>query len=97
MTDRIRALEELLARTEAAHGVFETTELNGVYDREWARWYAEFAVDQGIGDLLGRPVSADELAALLASGWDDFQQIDARAEPWAAYVARRIATQLSGD
>ena len=62
-TDRIGALEALLAEAEAAHGVYETTELNGVYDQDWPRWYAAYAVDHGIGALLGRDVSVDELAS----------------------------------
>ena len=94
-TDRIGALQALLAQTEAAHGVFETTELNGVYDQEWPRWYAEYAVQHGIGTLLGRAVTADELARFLTSSWDELQQADPRpSDPWAAYTARRIATEL---
>ena len=52
-TDRIAALEALLAETEAAHGAYETTELNGVYDQEWPRWYAAYAVEHGIGEIRG--------------------------------------------
>src|SRR5687767_11393602 len=73
ITNRIAALESLLAETEAAHGVYESTELNGVYDQDWPRWYAEYAVDHGIGGILGRAVSADELAPLLAASWDALQ------------------------
>jgi hypothetical protein len=94
-TDRIEALQALLAQTEAAHGAFETTELNGVYDEEWPRWYAEYAVDHGIGTLMGRAVTTDELARFLASSWDELQHADPRpSHPWAAYTARRIATEL---
>ena len=92
-TDRIGALETLLAETEAAHGVYETTKLSGVYDQEWPRWYAEYAVDHGIGAILGRPVSADELAQNLAAGWDEFQKTDPRPpEPWTTFIARRLAS-----
>ena len=64
-TDRIAALEALLAETEAAHGAYETTELNGVYDQEWPRWYAAYAVEHGIGEILvGHAVSSDDLAAV---------------------------------
>ena len=94
-TDRIGSLEALLTEAEAAHGVYETTELNGVYDQEWPRWYAEYAVDHGIGALMGRPITADELARFLASSWDELQKGDPTpTDPWATNAARRLAAEL---
>ena len=93
--DRIRALEGLLAAAEEAHGVYETSELNGVYDEGWPRWYAQYALDHGIRDVLGRNVTVDELAAFLAVSWDEAQGADPRpTEPWPAYTARRLAGDL---
>jgi hypothetical protein len=94
-TDRIGALEALLAETETAHGAYEATELNGVYDQEWPRWYAAYAVEHGIGEIIGRPVSADELAEFLTMSWSQLQQADPKpAEPWTASFARRMAEEL---
>jgi hypothetical protein len=97
-TDRIAALEALLAETEAAHGVYESTDLNGVYDQDWPRWYAGYAVEHGIGSIVGRDVDADELAQSLAASWDELQGAERRPmEPWGAYTARRLAEELSGS
>ena len=38
-------LTALLRAAEAAHGKYETEELGGVRDEEWAAWYAEFIVN----------------------------------------------------
>jgi len=93
--DRTEAVSALLSETEAAHGVFETTELNGVYDQDWPRWYAAYAVGHGIGDLLGHPVAADTLARSLARTFDEFKGAEPRpTEPWATWTARRVATEL---
>ena len=93
--DRIQAITALLGEAEEAHGAYETTELNGVYDEEWPRWYAEYAVEHGIGERLGHDVPADRLAEFLASGFAEYRQADPTpTEPWAAYTARRIATEL---
>ena len=93
--DRIEALAGLLAETGEAHGRYEETELNGVYDQQWPQWYAAHAVGQGIGELVGRTVTADELAAFLASTNAEFERIEPKpSEPWAAYTARRIAMEL---
>jgi hypothetical protein len=97
-TDRIAALEALLAEAEAAHGVYESTVLNGVYDQEWPRWYAGYAVEHGIGTILSRDVDADELARLLAASWDELQGADGQPMlPWRAFTARRLAEELSGS
>jgi hypothetical protein len=38
-------LTRLLREAEQAHGKYETEELGGVRDEEWAAWYAEFIVN----------------------------------------------------
>lgn len=91
-TDRIAAIEAVLAATEAAHGAYEATELQGVYDRDWAAWYAAYAVEHGIGEALGRPVTADELRGRLVAAWEDQQRAEPKPDgPWSAVTARQLA------
>ena len=93
--DRIDALRELLVEAEAAHGVYETTELGGVYDQAWPAWYARYAVEHGIGEQLDHPVSTETLAELMARAFSDFKEADpVPAESWAVYMAQRIAAEL---
>jgi hypothetical protein len=94
-TDRLEALHALLAQTEQAHGVFETTELHGVYDAAWPAWYAAYAVEHGIDVVVGHPVTTDELERFLAGTWAEFQRLDPKpADAWVAWTARRIAAEL---
>jgi hypothetical protein len=93
--ERTAALSSLLAQAQAAHGVYETTELQGVYDQDWPRWYAAYIVEQGIGEVVGHPVTTDDLARLLTTANDEYQQSAAKAsEPWADWTARRIGAEL---
>jgi hypothetical protein len=93
--DRTGAIAALLSEAEAAHGVFESTVLNGVYDQDWPRWYAAYAVEHGLGELLGHEVGAEKLSAFLASTFDEFKAAEPKpAEPWAAWTARRVAAEL---
>ena len=92
--DRVAAIAALLSETETAHGAYETAELGGVYDEAWPAWYAAYAVDHGLGELLGREVSGDDLAAFLTRAYAAFEQIDPKTESWQAYIARRIAEDL---
>jgi hypothetical protein len=94
--DRIEAVTALLVQAEGAHGDYERTELGGMYDEEWPRWYAQYAVDQGIGAALGRPIGADDLSAFLARSYGEFKEASSEpGEEWAAYTARRIVTELT--
>ena len=93
--DRILAISDLLVRAEEAHASFEAIELDGVYDTEWPTWYAAWAVENGVGALVGRDIGADELAQFLRSTNADFERdVPRRTEPWAAYTARRMAAEL---
>ena len=88
----IQAIAALLEETERAHGEYETRELGGVYDENWPRWYAGYAVEHGIGALAGAELTVDALAAALSEGFAAYEAIDPRAaEGWAAFIAARIA------
>jgi len=90
----VDAITRLLSETEQAHGVFEGTVLNGVHDQAWAQWYAAYALEHGLGELLGHPVTVDVLATFLAESWDLSKQADPGPnEPWAGYTAGRLAAR----
>ena len=92
--DRTEAVGALLTEAEQAHGIYEATELQGVYDKEWPRWYAAYAVEHGIGALVGRPYTTDELSELLATTFDEFKGADPKpTDSWAAWTARRIVAE----
>lgn len=93
--DRAEAVTALLVQAEGAHGVYETTELNGVYDQDWARWYAAYAVDHGLGEIVGHAVATDRLAEFLASAFADYERADPKpGDTWADVIARRIVAEL---
>lgn len=94
-SEAIDAVEALLVEAQEAHGRYEASELNGVYDQDWPRWYAAYAVDHGIKGLIGHELSTDRLAQFLADSYADFSRLGPKPSyPWAAYTARRITTEL---
>ena len=93
--DSVAAIEALLMQAEAAHGVYEAKELNGVYDAEWTSWYARYAVENGLDALLGRDVGADEVRDLLAGSWEEQQRRGSTtAGSWAAQTASALVEKL---
>ena len=93
--DRTTAVEGLLVQTARAHGVFEESELQGVYDQDWPRWYATYAVEHGMGALISGGITIDRLADFLATSNVEFEKTAPELrEPWATYTARRITAEL---
>lgn len=91
--DRVEEIAALLEQVGQAHGQYEATELHGVYDQAWARWYAGHAVEQGISALIGHAVTVDQLAQFLATAFADYKR-DGITEDWAIYTAQRIQNEL---
>ena len=91
--DRVDEITQLLNQAGQAHGRYEQTELKGVYDQQWARWYAGYVVEQGISALLGHVATVDQVTAFFTASYDDFQR-NKPAESWAAYTARRMQVEL---
>ena len=91
--DRLNDIIALLDAAGAAHGRYEETELNGVYDQQWAIWYARHAVEHGLSALLGHTVTAEQVAAFFTSSYAEYQR-DKLTENWSAYTARRLQVEL---
>lgn len=93
--DRSTAVAELLRQAELAHAEHEAKDLGGVYDQEWPRWYAAYAEEHGIAQILGRDMSVEELTTFLTRSYADFASADPRPDaPWAEYTAARISAEL---
>jgi len=84
-----REIANLLDKTLAAHSVYEGRELNGVYDQDWAIWYAAYLVEHGIGDLLHQAITAEYLAQLLKQ-YDRDYRAQQRQEGWPDYYAAQL-------
>jgi hypothetical protein len=92
-SDHLQEITTLLDQAGAAHGRYEESELNGVYDQEWARWYAAYAVEQGLSALLDHTVTAEQVAAFFSCSFEDYKR-DGITENWSAYTARRLQAEL---
>jgi hypothetical protein len=92
-SDRVEEIAALLELAGRAHGHYEATELHGVYDQDWARWYAGYVVEQGISALLGHAVTVDQVARFFATSHAGFQR-DHVGESWDTYTASRMQAEL---
>jgi hypothetical protein len=84
-----REIANLLSKTGAAHGAYEEQELNGVYDQSWPAWYAAYLVEHGIGELLSKAITMEQLARLLKQ-YDQDYRTHQRQEGWPDYYAAQL-------
>lgn len=85
-------VESLVSQTEQAHGQFEQTILNGIYDRDWAIWYANDAIDRGIEKVLNRSISGERLSQFLSQSYDRYKAEQSQ-QTWAAYTAQKLVEE----
>ncbi len=91
--DRTNEIAALLIQAGQAHGKYEQSELRGVHDQDWPRWYAGYVVEQGISALLGHAVSVDQLTAFFISNYAEFQK-QPSGTLWADFTAAQMQALL---
>ena len=89
------AIATLLREAEAAHGAYETDVLDGVFDEDWAAWYAAYLLDHGLENHLRRAESFDvqALTATLTRLDAEYQQEETTG-PWPDVYARGIVAEF---
>ena len=83
-----------MRRTGNAHGQYETTVLHGVYDLDWAPWYADWAITNGLNELIGTQFDALELGKLLFTINEDHQR-EGRGLSWAEFTAQELVERFA--
>jgi hypothetical protein len=89
-------VESLLIQAEQAHGQYEQTTLNGIYDQDWATWYAKYAIDQGIEQVLSRSFSGEQLSQFLSQNYEQYKAQQSQ-QTWAAYTAQKLMEEWAED
>ena len=79
----------LLSQAGAAHHTYEQTVLKGVYDQEWPAWYADYVIEHGLGTLLNKEMTVEQLSRFLSESYEAYQQEHSRQD-WAAYTAEKM-------
>lgn len=86
-------IADLLNQAGSAHHTYEQTELKGVYDQDWPQWYAGYVVDNGINDVLEKPVTDDQLGQVLAEVNGEYEA-SGKTLAWADFAASKVAEQF---
>lgn len=96
MTQLLSQIEALLIQAERAHGEYERSALNGVYDQNWADWYARYAIEQGIETLISRQFSVEQLSQFLSQSYEQYKAASSE-QTWAVYTAQLLLKKPGND
>jgi hypothetical protein len=87
-------IADLLSQAGSAHHHYEQTELKGVYDQNWAAWYAEYVIDQGLNEVLSQPVTVDQLGQFLRDASQLYKEANTDLN-WAEFTAVEFVEQFA--
>ncbi|SRR5581483_5424942 len=87
--NRRAELARRLSEANAAHAEYEQQVLNGVYDQQWAEWYAHYLVTHGWNKGLERAWEESALAAALRAA-EAAHRANAPDRPWQEYYAEYL-------
>ncbi len=76
---QVSAIAALLREAELAHGAYQTDVLGGVFDADWAAWYATYLLDHGLGDHhhCAGSLEVEDLSAMLTRLAAEYEQEEA--------------------
>lgn len=87
-------IETLLIQSEQAHGQYERSVLNEVYDQNWATWYAQYAIAHNIDKYLDKQLSTEQLSQFLNQSYDQYKAEQSQ-QSWATYTAEKLVKEFA--
>jgi hypothetical protein len=84
----------LLSQAGEAHHEYEQNQLGGEYDQNWSTWYADYIIEQGLGKLLNREVSTEQLSQVLSQSNEEYKK-ENPGQSWGDYTAQKMLAALS--
>ena len=87
--NKVTKIAHLLSQAGGAHHTFEQTVLKGVYDEAWPMWYADYVVERGLAELLGRAVTAEQVSRFFTESYAVYQAENIK-QGWTDYTAEQM-------
>jgi hypothetical protein len=92
--ERESTVAQLLDETESKHGAYEQEELGGERDEQWASWYARYALEHDIGDVLSTTPEIGRLAEILTEATAEHER-EGSEQGWSEYAAAMVVDRLA--
>jgi len=79
----------ILSKAKNAHHKYEQNVLDGKFDKEWYKWYADFILNSNIRRKLKKNIKEEEMIDYLKKITDDYTEENVK-EDWEDYAAEKI-------
>lgn len=93
ISNHVKEISSLLTQAGMAHHEYEQNILKGVYDRDWANWYANYALTNGFDRLLNASLTVEQLTQLLVQTNSQYEA-ETPIQSWSDYTAEKICSSL---
>jgi len=85
----LNKLVDLLIATQWAHHEHQERDLGGRYNYGWPAWYADYLLEHGLPEMLGRPLEKESLARFLADA-DREHRAENPDQDWPVFYAHKM-------
>ncbi|MBD1856005.1 MULTISPECIES: hypothetical protein [Leptolyngbya] len=89
MQTKTSAIALLLTQADQAHHDYEQSVLKGLYDQDWADWYAEYVIQNGLSELLEQEVTVQQVSQFFTQSYEAYKGKKS-GESWADYTAKEM-------
>lgn len=92
----VREISSLLTQAGMEHHKYERDILKGIYDSDWAIWYADCVLSKGLNQLLNTSFSLERLTQILIQTNDRYEA-ETPEQDWSNYTAEKIWSLVAVD
>jgi hypothetical protein len=79
----------VLSKAKNAHHKYEQNVLDGRFDKEWYKWYADFILNSNVRNELRKNIEEEEMIQFLKDITDEYTEKEVE-EDWEDYAAEKL-------
>lgn len=79
----------VLSKAKNAHHKYEQNVLDGRFDKEWYKWYADFILNSNVRNELRKDIEEEEMVQFLKDITDEYTEKEVE-EDWEDYAAEKL-------
>ena len=84
----------VLSKAKNAHHKYEQNVLDGRFDKEWYKWYADFILNSNVRIELRKNIEEEEMIKFLKEITDQYTEKEVE-EDWEDYAAEKLVDNFT--
>jgi len=83
----------VLSKAKNAHHKYEQNVLDGRFDKDWYKWYADFILNSNIKSELKKNITEEEMESFLKEITDEHSEKELK-DDWEDYAAEKLISHF---